>query len=898
MPTYAPKENFGARADAPANPEQDEVARLTQMRDRLVSLGNEARSMRDQMPSEFEGDVERIQGQMQRLGERLAELSRGDHATKATREVARVPTDEVILLGGPYAIDEPLDEASVNALTQIYESGEAFQRRAPNAGSSAMQQGTSGPSRGMVLKNLSRSGPQTRPEERNRAPEGATGQTWVNDRFAEIAQRIEQSLAAIRPDSSLLRLGHRFDHLEQCMTAVLSNVASKADLKELRIAEAQVEDIGAQLEQLRRQLARLDSIDSHINKLSERLSDEKLAGLAGPGGAGGRDEARLAAIDANVQALSARLSRDQLSEMIKESVRTGDQGDLRGLLENLINERRHNDENNASMLETMQQAIIRVLDRIDGLELAQQHGGGHAGHEQQPRVPLQAEVERFAAELQSDEPAYEVPPSSIFAQDSDETIEVPQSQFAAVPFDMETAFSPDERAPVYAAAPEASLRTPEGTRNESMRHDFIADAHRAKLKAATRLDSSIGSAGERSADAAAQQGTVKPRARRSIFNFRSPRVLMSILTLLAMIPAALFFMPRTPADTHTSATVKSALPAFFGDTMKSDSPAAKDAAPAMPNGNGASPAGDVPRKQSEQLNPGAPTTNAFGEGGSPAQKISYDRIDTASIPGSVTLGTGTVITASLTPTTPDAGLPANNVAGDSASAQPDNKPLSLPPVTVGPYSLRLAAARGDASAQFEVGVRLAEGKGADQDMKEALQWYQRSAGSGFAMAQFRLGTLYERGLGVKADVARARIWYTRAAQQGNVKATHNLAVLLAGRGGATPDYPQAAKLFGESASHGLTDSQFNLAMLYESGLGVPRDLKEAYKWLLLASRSGDKEAATHRDALKLQLSEADRAVAEASAKSFRAKPVNPIANDFRAAGQAWRPGASSFARQG
>ena len=32
MPTYAPKENFGARADAPASPEQDEVTRLTQMR--------------------------------------------------------------------------------------------------------------------------------------------------------------------------------------------------------------------------------------------------------------------------------------------------------------------------------------------------------------------------------------------------------------------------------------------------------------------------------------------------------------------------------------------------------------------------------------------------------------------------------------------------------------------------------------------------------------------------------------------------------------------------------------------------------------------------------------------------------------------------------------------------
>ena len=62
MPTQAPKENFGDRADAPANSDQDEVARLTQMRDRLVSLTHEARSMRAQIPSEFEGDVAHYRG--------------------------------------------------------------------------------------------------------------------------------------------------------------------------------------------------------------------------------------------------------------------------------------------------------------------------------------------------------------------------------------------------------------------------------------------------------------------------------------------------------------------------------------------------------------------------------------------------------------------------------------------------------------------------------------------------------------------------------------------------------------------------------------------------------------------------------------------------------------------
>jgi localization factor PodJL len=228
-------------------------------------------------------------------------------------------------------------------------------------------------------------------------------------------------------------------------------------------------------------------------------------------------------------------------------------------------------------------------------------------------------------------------------------------------------------------------------------------------------------------------------------------------------------------------------------------------------------------------------------------------------------------------------------AGQPAAAAPAEGPLSLPPVTVGPFSMRLAAAQGDPSAQFEVAARLAEGKGStEQDIKEAMRWYERSAASGFAMAQFRLGTLYERGLGVKADIERAKVWYTRAAEQGNVKAMHNLAVIIASRSGDKADYNLAAKWFQEAAARGLADSQFNLAVLYENGLGVGKDEKEAYKWLILASRSGDKESTARRDALKARMKPDDVKAAEALAARWSAKFTDPIANDFRTAGQAWR----------
>ena len=61
---------------------------------------------------------------------------------------------------------------------------------------------------------------------------------------------------------------------------------------------------------------------------------------------------------------------------------------------------------------------------------------------------------------------------------------------------------------------------------------------------------------------------------------------------------------------------------------------------------------------------------------------------------------------------------------------------------------------------------------------------------------------------------------------------HNLAVLSVS--GGRSDYAAAAKWFAQAADFGLTDSQVNLAILYQNGLGVPKDLKLAYKWLALA----------------------------------------------------------------
>ncbi len=77
---------------------------------------------------------------------------------------------------------------------------------------------------------------------------------------------------------------------------------------------------------------------------------------------------------------------------------------------------------------------------------------------------------------------------------------------------------------------------------------------------------------------------------------------------------------------------------------------------------------------------------------------------------------------------------------------------------------RAAAMRGDARAQFGLGVLYQDGAGVTQNYAEAATWYRRAAEQGFAGAQFNLGSFYENGKGVARDSVKAYRWYDLAAE--------------------------------------------------------------------------------------------------------------------------------------
>lgn len=118
--------------------------------------------------------------------------------------------------------------------------------------------------------------------------------------------------------------------------------------------------------------------------------------------------------------------------------------------------------------------------------------------------------------------------------------------------------------------------------------------------------------------------------------------------------------------------------------------------------------------------------------------------------------------------------------------------------------LRQEAERGDAEAQYDLGLLYENGEGVPQNHAEAAKWYQKAAEQGDADAQFDLGGMYYYGLdGVRKNHTSAAKWYRKAAEQGHARA------------------------------------QFNLGGMYRDGEGVPRHRIKAYAWYVLASVEGE-----------------------------------------------------------
>ena len=79
---------------------------------------------------------------------------------------------------------------------------------------------------------------------------------------------------------------------------------------------------------------------------------------------------------------------------------------------------------------------------------------------------------------------------------------------------------------------------------------------------------------------------------------------------------------------------------------------------------------------------------------------------------------------------------------------------------------RLAAAKGDADAQNNLGNMYRDGLGVLKDEAEAVRWYRLAAVQGHALAQYFLGLKYRDGRATPQDSVLGHMWLNIAGANG------------------------------------------------------------------------------------------------------------------------------------
>jgi localization factor PodJL len=821
---------------------------LNDMQERLGQFGRQVDQVRAGLPEQHAGALTRIEQEIAALAERIAAFGR---ERLSPRDASGAAQPEV-----PAVADEPWDAQSAEALTRVYEMAQA------DLQSARPQSRTTRPGKRRAMQAEA-------PAPQASAP--AYDQAWLEARFAGIAALLQQSLADSNPAKPLAALDRRLEQLEGRLDTLLGNVSAHFGGEWLNLVEAHIKELTVHFEATGRQLARLDAIDEQLRQLSRELEDHRQWSRAQP--AGLRDDAIAALIDTAAERAASRLAAAMPAAAPAPEADSGKRIEaLEGLMQDYIAERRRGEEATSGTLHTIEEALIRIMDRVDAMEAAGSapYRDGDAVHAD----GVEVENERLAQAYASGVRVLGQKPSAPTLDAADYAPPPPRQEARQEEGDRE----PAARGIADAAAAEEA----------QARQELRASVMRAKLKAqATPEEPTPASSDSDAAKAGAGQ---RERAKTSVRagGLRSSLLLGGAMALLfgASYLVVDVFLMRGPAGVvqqRSVAPAPQAQPAADLGQPKAQGGIANpqpgpQPGPQTGKSGLAPPAGEkrvgpVPVPQPARRHMRETATDDLTH----SQGQAAPRPAGRPVPGNA-IATGAIAEpAAVSPQT----LPGMVLQEDPLTARDGAAPPGIdaaPPASVGNAALRNAAAKGDVFAQFEVATRFAEGNGVAQDHKQAFAWYERAAMRGLASAQFRLGAYYERGLGVAADAERAKIWYRRAAEQGHVRAMHNLAVLIIGSGEGQTDYAAAVRWFRHAADRGFTDSQFNLAMLYAHGRGIARDLTESYKWFGLAARAGDAGAARRLEEIKAQLELPEREAAEQKLTAWRADTAAPAAN--------------------
>ncbi len=904
--------------------DQRHSATLAQMQSRLDILGAQARHHKANLPQEFAPAFERIEKGISALGERitsshdplnerdadgltnfddghlyetaqsmasiappattqpaidsLAGLSTQTTPTHATSETIQ-PVEPAYAIEPVMANDETAwQQQDAEALTTHYEQefgtittdADGADRTDPNKVHTDDRRPFDGRLEAIADVEM------PRPHSTNSAPQDVRAhlhdgeRDWLEGQFVDIARKIEDTLAQRSSDTGFADLGERFENLEQRFGSAMHEVATRSDLEALQALEAHISELAEQFDVSRNQLSRLDNIEHSLAAVIDRLTDPRFDNALDRSGAEEQNLEHLisSAVDQIAQRLPAtqpempdlKSFAEGIAAATAERVAShfaeiapahvqGTQSDvdaIRQLLDQFVNEQREGEEQTAIVLDTMQRALIRVLDRVDALETSHSKATADYG--------------RYDAEPTGTRPFESTPTSADGAKSGapiqDGTYQPPEREAGPRPSVNATPPSSTAHQPPPQPSTPASI--------ERLRQGFVADARRAKEKAATAApqttadfdpDGPVVQLGQ------AATGNVRlsmPRAEppktdveknTGIINkLRNPsrKLLVAAIVLMIAIPGALMLLKKDQAAAPAPAAIE-----------RSEGPNERAITPVSPTrqineGSGLKLDGAV--QVPKAATPDTEQKTAPGRSSS----ITPDLLNTGkSATGIETSPTSRDDLTRTPPQTQSRGA-GQGIEAPAQVNELHNLRLPAAASTNGgpPAGITVATSRRAPSlAQLE---RLSERNTAAQ-LSNQLGQAQVNAVPAALIPEFMGGETTSNAApatpGLQASVSQAHrqplnlppaqvgpLSLRMAAANGNPSAEFAVAARFADGTGVKQDLEEAMRWYQRSASHGFAQSQYRLATFYERGLGVTQDIARAKIWYQRAAENGNVKA--------------------------------------------------------
>ncbi|MBV1695929.1 MAG: hypothetical protein KGP27_15830, partial [Hyphomicrobiales bacterium] len=196
---------------------------------------------------------------------------------------------------------------------------------------------------------------------------GMIASARIEARLAEVAQRVEEALAGLRPEAVADAVGAKVGEIDARLGAALDGVARRTDVEGLRIVEAHVTELAGHVEAIEQQLKRLDGIEEQLRELARFAAEAQASAPAEPAEPIAPPPAELSAdsmqriVEGTVDRLAGHLA-DVPHTIGRQAERVET---LQRLIDAFVDERRREDRHTAGMLDTMQQALVHLIDRLE-----------------------------------------------------------------------------------------------------------------------------------------------------------------------------------------------------------------------------------------------------------------------------------------------------------------------------------------------------------------------------------------------------------------------------------------------------------------------------------------------------------------------------------------------------